>query len=353
MSEGVIPPLVLRADGDSKIGSGHVMRCVALAQAWQAQGGWTGLVGQYGTPYLEDHVKSFGLELFRIERRHPDKQDLAQTLGVLERMTAIHRIPPWLVLDGYEFDSDYQLAIQSAGYRLLVIDDINHLSRYHSDIILNQNMGAERLVYRCDPETKLLIGTRFALLRTEFDVWRKQRREYPEVARRVLVAMGGSDPRNLTLEVVRALNNVEIENLDVAFVIGPANPHFESVRAEAVLARYHVRLLRNVTSMSDIIAWADLSIVAAGSTCWELACTGLPAIVLQTEDHQQAVAEGLGDIGAAVNLGPYDHGTVDRVAAAVCRLSEDRAARQEMGAKAMEQVDPSGACRVVAALSIA
>ena len=127
-----------------------------------------------------------------------------------------------------------------------------------------------------EAHTRLLLGTRYVLLRREFWPWRGWRREIPAVARKVLVTLGGGDPDNVTLKVIRALAQVEIEGLEAVVVVGPANPHLEELQAAVKDTPHPIRLESNVTNMPELMAWADVAITAGGSTCWETAFMGLP-----------------------------------------------------------------------------
>jgi spore coat polysaccharide biosynthesis predicted glycosyltransferase SpsG len=141
-------------------------------------------------------------------------------------------VVPWLVLDGYHFTSDYQRAMRDSGLRLLIIDDYNHQPRYHADVLLNQNLGAERFQYVCDSDTVLLLGTKYALLRKEFSILEGQRPEVTKVARKILVTLGGADRDNVMLKVFRALKLSNIRDLEARIVVGPANPHGEKLQEE-------------------------------------------------------------------------------------------------------------------------
>src|SRR5262249_32858596 len=149
---------------------------------------------------LCQRIVEAGLGFIGLEKPHPARLDLDTTLATLARFATFAHTPPWLVLDGYHFDAAYQQAIRAAGYRLLVIDDMAHLPQYYADVLLNQNMHATALHYHCNPEATLLLGSCYALLRPEFPAWRGRQRSVPEVARKVLVTMGGSDPDNVTLQ---------------------------------------------------------------------------------------------------------------------------------------------------------
>src|SRR5262245_3347577 len=139
-----MPPLLIRADASVQTGAGHVMRCLALAQAWHAQGGVATFLSCDTNKTLQQRILAAGPGYIRLEKPHPDRRDLDTTLAALTGLTTQMAVQgtPWLVLDGYHFDTAYHQAIRAAGYRLLVIDDMGHLPEYAADVLLNQNLHA-------------------------------------------------------------------------------------------------------------------------------------------------------------------------------------------------------------------
>ena len=166
--------LIVRADASTQIGTGHLMRCLALAQAWKDAGSQVTFITACHSEGLLERLREEGFNLHRLACSYPDAGDWDYTQNVLT-------ISPdaWVVLDGYHFDEVYQQRVKEGGQRLLVIDDMAHLKHYYADIVLNQNLHAEQLKYSCEPQTRLLLGTRYALLRREFLAWRDWQREVP------------------------------------------------------------------------------------------------------------------------------------------------------------------------------
>lgn len=341
--------LVIRADAGTDIGSGHLMRCLALGEAWRASGGSVVFLSRCSNPALRGRIERAGFGFVPLERVHPDPADVEATLRKLQEVSGGQE-HPWLVLDGYHFDSAYQQAVREAGYRLLVIDDTAHLERYHTDVLLNQNIGAERLTYRHDPDTVTLLGTKYALLRSEFLTWRAWRREIPHVARKVMVTLGGSDPENVTSKVMKALQLVDVPRLDAVIVVGPQNPHYRDLTAAARASRVSVRVMQDPGNMPELMAWADVAVSAAGSTCWELAFMALPSVLLISAENQRYIAAGLHAAAAALNLGWSAQVTPSGVADALRRLAIDHGGRLRMGRRGRKLVDGAGAARVVSAL---
>jgi len=340
-----LPPLLVRADANPAMGSGHVMRCLALAQAWGGRGGPVWFLSRCNNATLRQQIQAVGAKFLSLSPDASALLDMQSTLTLLAELKAAY-----VVLDGYNFDSDYQRAVRAGGCRLLVIDDTVRLTHYNADILLNQNLGAAQLKYDCNSDAVVLLGPEYALLRREFIYWRSRLHTVPETARKVLVTLGGSDPTNATLNVIQALRRLESSRLYIRVVAGPANPHIEELRDAAAAFPGTLELLSAVSDMAALMAWADLAISAAGSTCWELACMGLPAVSLVIAENQRGIAEELGAAGVVFNLGWHAEVSAERLANAVEGLLFSSFRRLRMSQKGRALVDGKGAERVVSAL---
>ncbi|MBI5960296.1 MAG: UDP-2,4-diacetamido-2,4,6-trideoxy-beta-L-altropyranose hydrolase [Chloroflexi bacterium] len=358
MESRLSPYLYIRADGTRRLGLGHVMRCLALAQQWIADGGTTVFMGQIDSPALIQRLTGEGIRYIPLEEAYPDPRDLEKTLAVLGETSDPQSParPCWVVLDGYHFDPAYQQAIRQAGYRLLMLDDNAHWPEYHAHILLNQNPhAAESLYAHREPDTRLLLGTHYALLRREFFPWREWNRETPDLARKILLTMGGSDPDNVTLRVLQALRDVFVEGLEVKVIVGAANPHYAALQAEAehaLHALHAIQLEQNVTDMPALMAWADVVISASGSACWELAFMGLPSILVVLAENQLPLAAWLDAVGVALSLGWHADLSVSKVAETLSNLIHDTTRRKIMQRRGRELVDSLGSERVAGAMQL-
>lgn len=337
--------LVIRTDANTEIGSGHLMRCLALGQAWKDAGGEVVFVTACSSERLLQRIYGEDFMVQKLEPFCSAKQDWQ----VVEDLLAEHR-DAWLVLDGYHFDSDYQRRVKEAGYRLMVIDDTAHLPHYYVDIVLNQNIHAKSLCYSYEPYTQLLLGTQYVLLGREFLKWRGWKRENSEIARKVLVTLGGSDPENVTLKVLQALQHLEIDGVEALVVVGGGNPHYEEVQSAVRASRLPMRLDSNVTNMPDLMAWADVAVSAGGSTCWELAFMGVSSLIIPWASNQLPVAAALDDMGVFFNLGWYGDISADLIAQEVSRLLLTPEIRAEITRRGQNLVDGNGAIRVLPCL---
>lgn len=338
--------LYIRADANGKIGAGHIMRCIALAQTWQDQGGEVTFISHCESDAIRERIVHEGFQFIAIENPHPNPDDLLRTLEYIKCHSpfTIHHSPAGLVLDGYHFTPEYQKAIRDAGSRLLVIDDMNHLPHYHADILLNQNIHAPDLKYHCDKDTTLLMGTRYVLLRREFLKYRDLKRQIPDRAKNILVTLGGADPDNVTLKVIEALKLLNEPDITVRIIIGPANSQQESLHRCLASARFAAEVLVNPNNMPELMAWADIAISAGGSTCWELAFMGLPSCLVIVAENQIQVAQYLQEQGVARCFGWF---SAEMLSSGIGSLVQDKVSRLQMSHRMTDLLDSHGAHMVI------
>jgi UDP-2,4-diacetamido-2,4,6-trideoxy-beta-L-altropyranose hydrolase len=337
--------LLIRADASVAIGTGHVMRCIALAQAWQDAGGRAVFAMAEATPAVRARIAAEACEIAEISSSSGTAEDAIQTIALAEQKNC-----EWIVVDGYHFGADYQRALKAAGFKLTVLDDYGHAQHYCADFVLNQNVSASKLLYESrDEKTQLLLGPRYCLLRREFLKWRDWRREIAPKGHRVLVTMGGSDPANVTARVMDALSLVKINDLEAIVVIGGSNPYADSMQLSDRVDK-KISLRRDVTNMAELMAWADVAVSSAGTTCWELCLLALPSLLIDVAENQSALARELGRLRYAIHLGAPSELSTEQIAGQVEKLLGSEEMRRSLSIRYRELVDGLGAQRVVAAM---
>jgi UDP-2,4-diacetamido-2,4,6-trideoxy-beta-L-altropyranose hydrolase len=333
--------IIFRADASPQIGTGHVMRCLALGQIFRKYGERSVFVMCMIASPIRNRLKSEGFEIRELNCVPGSVDDAKQTMSVSKDVFA-----SWIVLDGYHFDATYQRLIKKLGSNLLLIDDNGCANHYYADIVLNQNIYAsEKLYSQKETCTSLLLGTRYTLLREEFLVWQGWKRKIPELAQNILVTMGGSDPNNVTKKIFDAIMQLELSSLNV-IIVGANNQYSDQMKRLVEKSKANIELKINVEKMSDLMAWADIAVSAGGTSTWELAFMGLPMVLVAIADNQRQIVEELGRVGAAINVGWYQDITSSMIADAISKLIEDADKRAEISRIARTIVDGKGALRV-------
>lgn len=342
--------LLVVADGAAATGVGHHVRSTALARAAVARG-WQVTFGiQPDTlPWVVDEVSRLGFGAADVDLGADLGVDLGAGLGVGSVVAAASAIaangPVAVVVDTYRVDGDWlgELRPRLPG-PLVLVDDLGDRA-LHADLVVNQNVGAEHLVARADPDTELLLGPRFALLRPEFAALRAQAlARVPALGthpRTVLVVMGGTDPTGSAPTVGQACADA-FPDAEVTVVAPTPTP----TQTAPLVAGGRVTVVPRIEDMAAAMLASDLVVSAGGSTVWELCCLAKASATVQVAANQADVYRRLTAAGVVAGLGtvPVDRADVaDRLRAIVA--VPDALPRLARAAAAL--VDGRGASRVV------
>ncbi len=269
--------VVYRPDFSPEIGTGHLMRCWALAQACLAQGCEALFVLHRCPDSLRARITQPGISTVALDQAC----DSDQLTTAAERFRA-----QAFVLDGYGIDSGYRRTVADTGLPVLAIDDGNLAFPLHADIVLNSSSAARREDYALiAPAARLLLGPAFAPLRREF-LEQGAVPEPPAPSNRVLVTFGGSDPARLTLPVSLALLERLPLQAELDIVVGAAHAEPAPLERLAAKSPERISLHRNSDRMAELMAASRLVVSAAGSTLWELASLAVPGIGVVVADNQ-------------------------------------------------------------------
>jgi UDP-2,4-diacetamido-2,4,6-trideoxy-beta-L-altropyranose hydrolase len=356
--------VVFRADASVAIGTGHVMRCLTLAQALSGRGHQCRFVCRDLPGHLGARVvaSGFGLSLLPAPAQGfsppadgpahaawagvPWAQDAGETRAAAGDADV-------LIVDHYAFDARWEAAARPAGARLVVLDDLADRS-HDASLLLDQNFGRRAADYDglLPAGAERLIGPRYALLRPEFAALRPvalaARAARGFRLAHVLVSMGGIDLPNATEKVLDVLS--ARSDLQVTVVLGRAAPALAAVQAKAAALPNPARVLVDVADMASLMADADLAIGAAGGTAWERCALGLPSLLAVLADNQAAATAALDRAGAAVDLGRVGAaGFAGHLSVALDRAGEPGALAAMSGAAAAV-TDGKGAARVAMAV---
>jgi UDP-2,4-diacetamido-2,4,6-trideoxy-beta-L-altropyranose hydrolase len=312
--------VVFRADASLQIGTGHVMRCITLANALRDVGAECIFICREHPGNMLDFIRVQGFEAIGLPMSpantketedealaHAEwlgvhwKADVKQTKIALEGAVA-----DWCVLDHYALDAKWEQALHPSYNKLLVIDDL--ADRAHEcDLLLDQNLVANmngRYKGQIPNSCVSLLGPEYALLRPEFGEKREEslaRRAQPK-ADQLLIFLGGSDPENETLKVVEALLIAKKTWKRIDVVVGESYPHLEKLR-EKLGCLSNAVLHVQTADMAGLMLHADLAFTAGGSTSWEKCCLGVPSLVVIQGQNQSEIAAELHLLGAQKTLG--------------------------------------------------
>ena len=336
-------PLVVRADGGPGIGMGHVMRSLAIAQAWRGRSAPCTWVLVDPPPGFEDRLREEGIEPVRMDAARGSSDDARELAGLARARGAA-----WTVVDGYRFGGAYQEALAGAGVRAAWLDDRGLAGAKAADLVVNPNLMVRPEWYAPRPaRTRVLLGPRYAPLRREFTARPRTERPHPARARRILISLGGADPDQAAPCVVRAAVKAGGGEVEIRVIAGPANPRAAALGAATAPG---VEVMASVADMAQALEWADIAVTGAGGTAWEALHLGVPALLVVIAEDQRGNATELDRLGIARLLG--DGASLDeaRVAEEIGALLADRTRREAMSVRGRALVDGRGAARIVAVM---
>ena len=294
--------VAVRVDASRQIGTGHLMRCLTLADAIRRLNGTTRFVSRHMPRHLREMLIRHGHEFVLLDGEEvpATTEDLPHSkwLGTTEAADAEAALralsgQSWdlLVVDHYALGARWETALRGVAGRILVIDDL--ADRPHDcDLLLDQNAhsaGAGLHDGNVPIHCRLLLGPRYALLREEFQQLHEQVRARSGGVRRVLIFMGGMDAGNHTAQAIEGLASTGRSELEVDVVIGEQHPYKREIESACAMQGYrcHVQISR----MAQLVAKADLAIGSGGTAAWERCCLGLPTLTMCIADNQERLIE--------------------------------------------------------------
>ncbi len=294
--------LCIRTDWGSRIGIGHVMRCIALAQAWKDRGGLVVFATTSTSTDVLRRLSTEGFEVHTLRSYLGSASDARETAQVAHQKNAT-----WIVLDGYQFTPDFHREVKKSGINVLTIDDLGCIERCGSSVILNPNLYAPSLAYASrERQTRTLLGPRYALLRREFAIGRQP--TLPPVKPHVenlLITLGGADPQNITYVILGIFAREALPiRLNIKVVIGSENTHFASLNElrVSVERNHNLEFARQPSDMCELMRNADFAISASSGSALEVASVGTPMALVIAADNQRKVATSFEEAGAALSL---------------------------------------------------
>ena len=320
---GAGPPVLVRADASTSIGVGHVMRCITLIGALSDAGARPVLASRELPERLRRRAEGHGAQVIDLE---PD--------GVLVDVQS--RL---VVVDGYGLGAEVTASVAS-GATVTIIDDNGELPTAGVRRIVNQNLHATPALYGRAPGPQLLLGPEYALIRR--DVTGSLRDDDAREGHDVLVALGGSDPLRLTAVIVDAL-------LDATDAVVRVAPGLVAPESSAAGTRAD-RVIVDGSDLVEAFACADLAIIGAGSTMWEVGRRGIPAIALVVAENQVAGSAAAQRLGFVRTIDVRTERSTSQIAAVAADLLDDPTERAAMAAAGRSWFDGHGAARVTQAI---
>ncbi len=289
-------PIIFRADGNERIGLGHVVRSLALAAMVKDQ---FEVVFAIVSPSKSIEKKI----LETCDRIIVLKESLDQIQEISQIASAVPQASMY-VLDGYQYDTTYQSYIKKSGAAIICIDDI-HAYHFVADAVVNHAPGVKADQYSCEPETELCLGLKYALLRKPFLEAARETREIKAI-KNAFICLGGSDPHNLTLPCVQSITQTKAQLESIHIVLGSSNQHIAAIQSYANHQQdtaIHIHQDLNAHQMCSLMRENDLAIVSASSLLLEVISVKMPVICGYYVDNQKNIYDGFGQLHLINGIG--------------------------------------------------
>lgn len=310
--------VAIRVDSSPVIGTGHVMRCLTLAEYCRERGDEVVFISRDHPGNISGLVEQRGFKLLRLPYSaelgsDSSTDEYASWLGVSwesdakQSQAAIANLATrvdWLVVDHYALDRKWQNQLRSVADRIMVIDDLANRS-HECDLLLDQNLfdePEERYGHLVGERCRFLLGPQHSLLRPEFIEARQDLRVRSGVVDTVLVFFGGADPTNETAKALEALIALGDRQPVADIVVGSICPHQDELM-DTCHGHANLRIHVDSTNMAELMANADLAIGGGGTSTWERCYLGLPCLTVTIADNQREMTEAVAGRKAAWNLG--------------------------------------------------
>lgn len=352
--------IAFRVDASMQIGTGHVMRCLTLANALVGDDTTIHFICRHLPSSLEKILRDKGFDVANLPAceksneefplAHSDWLGVAQAIDAKATLELVQNQEyDWLIVDHYALDIRWERILKPAVKKVMVIDDL--ADREHDcDVLLDQNLYVDqeiRYKNKVSSQCKMLIGPRYALLRKEFAEFRKKVKPRQGKVARILVFFGGVDASDFTTKTIVALSQITEHKLLVDVVIGDQHPNKEGIETLCQRLGYSCHVQTN--RMAELMANADFSIGAGGGAVWERACLMLPTLSIPTAQHQVKQLVDVALTGATYTFDVEDY-TAEKIKKHVETLIENNVLRNLLSIRSAEIVDGKGVYRAAQAL---
>ena len=342
---------LFRVDGSHRLGLGHIMRCLALAQGLREVGVKPLFVTKdYEPSVIELICRSEDIELIPAESSFAE--DASRTTEFAERynvrliVTDLSNTDSLVNLEQYH---RYLQALKAADRFMIILDRLVETD-FTRGLQIIPYYGAENMNLRPRGGMKLLMGPKYFIFRQEFVEAARAKRDIKKDARNILVTMGGSDPSNLTMRIIKILAGMNRDPLNLRIVIGILYSDQVRQELESILAGHSgdYKLIMGSDNMADLMLWSDLAITGGGLTKYETAVTGTPSIIISQTAREAEMSTEFEKGGSALHLACISQIGEADIARAIEKLLEDNVLRSEMTKRGQAMVDGKGIRRIIA-----
>lgn len=338
-------PILFRVDGTAKSGMERLTRCLAYAAALQRRRRPTYFMSQLQSTAMALQIKRVGNEWIEPDCSAGTDEDLEETLQEVRRLR-----PVAIVVDSAQTSELYLRKLSQTGVLVVSMDHLAGI-RFSSGLVVNPLLGPGRDAYSFGRGTQILLGQRYALVRSEIRRMRPTRAQEPPQPFRALLALGEDDPNRQSLPLAKQLLNVpKVEKVDVG--VRPDHPDLQELQELAEASKERLSVVTEMKDLAARVARCHFALTAGTGWSMELACVGLPQLILVQAEGFWPTAQRLEEEGAASCLGWHESVSAQTIRQAIGNLLNDPMDRQAMMRCGRKLIDGRGPDRLVTALEV-
>lgn len=330
---------LFRVNANAEIGIGHVMRCLALAQALEQAGGASIFLLNSEAISLCRKRHDWTGRIVEIPKDILNTQEESQ--WVVQQATQLSA--SFIVLDGYDFDESYRQILTASNLLQVCFDDNNQLPNLHADVVINGAANVTEFDYeRSAPKAHKCLGDSYRVMRQEF-------LSLPELSwnqrHSMTITMGGSDPKHLTLPLLKALDSLAFAE-PIRVVTGVAYPHLEALTRFIQGSQLCIQHIHDCQQIADVFCHSRLTLSAAGGSQFELMTCASPAILFVVADNQLNATEQAQQQGWCEAVDARNDASAVAWAQQSIALWNNEPKLRAMSDIAIQMADANGATRV-------
>jgi spore coat polysaccharide biosynthesis predicted glycosyltransferase SpsG len=338
-------PVIFRVDAAPRVGWEHLWRCVVLATALQRRRRPAYFLSQLEPGCLGLALKRGGNEWLDADNPAGAPGDLEELLQEVRRVR-----PAAVIVDSADVKEDYLGELHKTGVLVVSLDSLASVV-FPSRLVINPLLGPGREAYEFTPGAQLLLGPRYALVRSEIRRQRPIRAQEPAQPFRALVALGDDDPHNQSSGLARHLLNCPRVGR-VAVLVRSHHPKLMALQEMAEQSNGRMEVCHEPADVALRVARCHFAVTAGNAWSLELACVGVPQIVIVQAEAHWPTAQRLEEEGAATCLGWQANVSPQTLRQAVNDLLSDALERQAMARCGRKLIDGRGPDRLVTALEV-
>jgi len=339
--------LFIRVDSGLDIGLGHIMRCFALAEVIKTMNFNVYFISKKIKGNIIRNIEDDGYKVFRLDSKSNWKIDARKTTEIIQHFKNEKNL---LLVDNYELSKMWETSLKPAVNKIIIIDDFSNRS-HNCNLFIDQNLHTSKkeINKKIPKNCKKLLGPKYTLLRKEFVECRKTIKKRSGKINRILVAFGGSDEKNQTLKVLKAIKKLDKKKINVDVIVGEPNKNKIKIKKICSMLK-NSTYYQQTKNMAKIMNKADLAIGAGGIITWERCCLGLPSIVSIVSKNQEDAVNAVSKKGCLINLGRAERLISEDYLNAIKKLDSRKLIRMQK--KCMELIDGRGTERVAKQISL-